>query len=331
MSALVSVIIPVYNAEKYIENCLKSVINQTYKNVEIICVDDGSKDRSSEIIKNLSAAFSKIRYIFQKNAGVSAARNNGLSVAEGDFIVFLDSDDYIHPQTIELFIDCQKQTNADIVCCQYKSTNKTDEESVNIEKYSFSSPDFEYLFNSSDRIGRCVWGKLIKSEIAKNYKFPLDLKLGEDSYYMITILKDDVKVALIPEKLWYYYSNSVSLTHDVSPQTEMEMLRGFDRLLTELQKNNNSFLKGYVLESIYKSYFRIRSLTAGINDAKEVHKENKKYGKKWLKRLAFCTYIKPKKKITYIVFYCSRLIYEKVFILHDPSMKDYYQNLRKKS
>ena len=99
MSALVSVIIPVYNAEKYIENCLKSVINQTYKNVEIICVDDGSKDRSSEIIKNLSAAFSKIRYIFQENAGVSAARNNGLSVAEGDFIVFLDSDDYIHPQT----------------------------------------------------------------------------------------------------------------------------------------------------------------------------------------------------------------------------------------
>lgn len=330
MSALVSVIIPVYNAEKYIANCLKSVMNQTYENIEIICVDDGSKDRSGSIIKSLAENCSKIKYVYQQNAGVSAARNNGLSAAEGDFIVFLDSDDYIHPQTIELFLDCEEKAGADIVCCKYKSTQKTDERTDFIEKYDFTYPDYEYLFNSSDRIGRCVWGKLIKSDVAKKCEFPLNLKLGEDLYYMVKVLESNLKISLINEELWFYYSNPDSLTHIVSIESEIQMLRHFDSLCADIQNSDCGFLKGFVLETIYKSFFRIRSRLTGVKSQKSSLKECKKCGRKWLLSFLKCSNIKSKTKIIYTVFYFSRLIYEKIFIMHDPTMKDYYNNLRKK-
>lgn len=329
MSSLVSVIIPAYNAEMYIKNCLQSVIEQTYQNIEIICVDDGSQDNSREIICNLAEKCDKIKYIFQQNAGVSAARNNGLSVAKGDFIVFLDSDDYIHPQAIELLLDCESKTHADIVFCECKTTNKTNEETSFINSYSYSYPDFDFLFNGTDQLGRCVWGKLIKSELALKYKFPVGLNFGEDTYYMVSMLKNNLKIVLINESLWFYYSNPTSLSHGVSIESEIQMLSSFDILFTELEKSDCDFLKGYVLKSIYRSFFTIRSYFANINGNKEILTKNKKYARKWFKTLCFCNYVKPKNKIAYIAFYCSRLIYEKAFIMHDPTMKDYYKRLRK--
>ncbi|HAS37211.1 MAG TPA: glycosyltransferase family 2 protein, partial [Ruminococcaceae bacterium] len=98
MSALVSIIIPVYNLEKYIKHCLESVVNQTYKELEIICIDDGSTDGSAEIIKSMAENDPRIKYIYQENAGVSAARNKGLDTATGEYVMFVDGDDYIHYQ-----------------------------------------------------------------------------------------------------------------------------------------------------------------------------------------------------------------------------------------
>lgn len=104
MSVLVSVVVPVYNLEKYIENCLKSIVAQTYKNLEILCIDDGSTDGSADIIKSMAENDLRIKYVYQENAGVSAARNRGMNEATGEYLMFVDGDDYLHYQAVELFV-----------------------------------------------------------------------------------------------------------------------------------------------------------------------------------------------------------------------------------
>lgn len=123
MSALVSVIIPVYNLENYIENCLNSIISQTYKNLEILCIDDGSTDKSADKIKSMAEKDERIKYIYQENAGVSAARNKGLDVFTGDYVMFVDGDDYIHPQMVEILYDCIND-GYDMVCTFAQTTDK---------------------------------------------------------------------------------------------------------------------------------------------------------------------------------------------------------------
>ena len=123
MSALVSVIIPVYNLENYIGNCLNSIVNQIYNELEILCVDDGSSDRSAEIIRSFCDKDGRVKYFYQENAGVSAARNSGLEKASGEYIMFLDGDDYLHSQTVEILLDGICRQEADISCVHFKITD----------------------------------------------------------------------------------------------------------------------------------------------------------------------------------------------------------------
>ncbi|MDF4756482.1 glycosyltransferase family A protein, partial [Vibrio parahaemolyticus] len=117
---LVSVIVPLYNAEKYIEETMESILNQTYKNIEIVIVDDGSKDQSSSIVKNLKKKYpEQIKYILQENQGVSVARNTGIENASGEYISFLDSDDLWHPTKIEKQIESMHKNNMNACYCGY--------------------------------------------------------------------------------------------------------------------------------------------------------------------------------------------------------------------
>ena len=113
----ISIIVPVYNAEKWLEDCIKSVLNQTYKNVELVLVNDGSDDSSDKICKKYSLKYSNIKYILQENAGASVARNKGLKNATGSYIQFLDSDDYLNNDCCEKMIDKMKSENCDLVLC----------------------------------------------------------------------------------------------------------------------------------------------------------------------------------------------------------------------
>ncbi len=117
---LVSVVIPLYNAEKYIEETMQSILNQTYQNIEIIVVDDGSKDQSPTIVKELQRKHpEKVRYIHQKNQGVSVARNTGIEHANGEYVAFLDSDDLWHPSKIEKQVQSMHLNNMDACYCGY--------------------------------------------------------------------------------------------------------------------------------------------------------------------------------------------------------------------
>ena len=115
----ISIAIPVYNTEKYLERCIYSILNQTYKNLEVICVDDGSTDLSGKILDRLSQEDSRLKILHKKNEGVSIARNLALLEAKGEYIGFIDSDDYVAPDYYEKLIDVLDNTTVDIVTCNY--------------------------------------------------------------------------------------------------------------------------------------------------------------------------------------------------------------------
>ena len=117
---LVSVIIPAYNIEDYIGRCLDSIISQTYKNLEIIVVDDGSRDHTGEILDNYAKKDRRIKVIHKENGGVSSARNKGIEAAEGDYIGFIDGDDLIEPEMYKTLVDLLEEENADIAHCGYQ-------------------------------------------------------------------------------------------------------------------------------------------------------------------------------------------------------------------
>ena len=129
----ISVIIPIYNVEKFLPRCLDSVINQSFKNIEIICVNDGSTDKSGKILAKFAEKDARFRVITQDNQGLSASRNNGMEVASGTYIFFLDADDYLHPQTLEIFYATAQKSECPIVISQ--TFCKLGKDTLNTKKY----------------------------------------------------------------------------------------------------------------------------------------------------------------------------------------------------
>lgn len=210
---LISVIIPVYGVEKYIAQCLESVINQTYKNLEIIVVNDGTKDRSAEIAKKYAAQDSRIKVYDFENGGISVARNRGLEIATGDYISYIDSDDWLDKRMYETLLKSAIQNNADMVKCGIIETNVAKE-----ENFTFSN---EKIINNEQHIGfenyfngmlwTVVWNGLYKRELAKKVKFP-DNVVNEDNYSSGIFLYLDKKILVIPFCGNYYRVNDAGIS-----------------------------------------------------------------------------------------------------------------------
>lgn len=217
MGELISVIIPVYNAEKYLPTCLESVLNQTYSDLELILVNDGSKDGSGAVCDAFAARDPRVKVIHQKNGGVSAARNSGLEFASGQYVAFIDADDDIKPGYLERLHEKIVGQEADIVCCDYVELLNGQEVHLNLPKVleSRKITDSRELFRDSvgnkEAYGTCVWGKLIRMELAKKCSFR-PLKFGEDQVYMFDLFSLSPVVYLDPYKGYYYVRNEDSAT-----------------------------------------------------------------------------------------------------------------------
>ncbi len=211
---LVSIIVPAYNAEKYIEKCLESILEQTYGNTEIIVVDDGSIDGTFDIINSFSKRYSRIQVIKKENGGVSSARNIGLQKASGNYISFLDADDIMEKTAISTLVDSMESSGADWASCQYSRWGKDDKR---LEDYDFISG--ERLFASDDdrisfllneyfdyKVGYEVWGKLFKADIIKKYNlfFSEKCRIGEDLAFNIKYLMHSDRLRCIPDRCIRY-------------------------------------------------------------------------------------------------------------------------------
>lgn len=331
MNSLVSIIIPVYNLENYIENCIKSILAQSYKNFEIICVDDGSSDASAEILKKYAEADDRVKYYYQMNAGVSAARNYGIEKASGEYIMFVDGDDYLHFQAVELFLKEITSSDCDLVCAREKYTANTDEKMQTLQDCKTRNISVEEMFDS--RVNRCigksVWGKIFKAEIARQSSFPIGISNGEDAYYIITLLGKGVTARYIDAELYYYLNRPNSTVTSRFTMKRFSMTYAFDMLCEKLEDSANDFLKKYCLQYLFQSIFYNRTQAVGTECEKEVMSESKRIGKKWIKKFQKNGDISPIIKLSFTVFFYSRFIYELVRAIQDPTMLDFYKNRRK--
>lgn len=197
MNKLISIIVPVYNVEKYLKKCVESILEQTYRNFELILVDDGSIDNCGKICDDLAIKESRIKVIHKINKGVSEARNDGLSIASGDYVIFLDPDDYIGKDMLYDMVLNLEKYNVDMVCCGYRTIfpDKVIEHNLQDEiLYGKKIPEKLYDLNFFP----VVWNKLFKKNVLFKdesfIKFNSELYIGEDLLWLANVLKNCKKI-----------------------------------------------------------------------------------------------------------------------------------------
>lgn len=245
---LISIVIPIYNAEKYLEQCLNSIKNQTYKNFEVIMVDDGSKDESETICKRFSEDDSRFRYFTKSNGGVSSARNLGLDNVKGDFITFIDSDDWIAEKHLELLINSIKKTNSDIVVSCYKEFDnidtyytivytKQEKNLLNFEK--MNRDDFLTIFPKLMSINVCfnnAVAKLFRKELVNNLRFDTSIKYGEDLDFYFSLYLNVESVSYVDELTYVYRIHGDSTTSNFNQEYAEQELSIFKKMFKKIQE-----------------------------------------------------------------------------------------------
>lgn len=268
----ISVIVPVYNVDKYIEQCIRSILLQTYTDIEIIIVDDGSTDRSSEICDNLSLLDNRIIVIHQKNEGVSSARNVGINEANGKWICFVDGDDYLHPQMLEKTISISENQNSDICLCDYymvydngkQKRNKT----IDLKYDELITPQklTEFCLKTSIDNKICIgvpWGKLYRKDYIINNKFSFvpKLKRNQDIVFNLYSFSNASKISYCNFAGYYYRKWSESAVNRYTPDFDetamfyLKCVRDFltnknDHIFSPLYNHcvNNIFFEGLKLQ-----------------------------------------------------------------------------------
>lgn len=283
MQPTVSIIIPVYNIEEYIANCLESALNQSYTRLEIICVDDGSVDGSAQIIRSFAEKDSRVIYIRQDNTGVSAARNKGLDTATGDYIFFLDGDDYLHRQAIEILVEGATKTGAEMICSDYTVAKSLDEKAEEYRDYNFVQSDFDALFTQGNKLGKCCFAKLIRADIAKRVRFFEGIAMGEDGCYIVLILNENANVFVTDTPLYYYYVRQGSATKSTLNEKKLTIVNAYDRLCDILADSPNKHIRAFALRAVFYQLNHKRRLYKGTAYEALAEKVCKQAGKKHLK------------------------------------------------
>lgn len=205
---MISVIIPVYNTEEYLPQCLDSLIAQTYRNLEIICVNDGSTDESLNVLSRYAEKDARVTVLSQKNSGVSAARNAGIRAAKGDYISFIDSDDELETDMYEILLNLMKAHEADIAHCSYRKIHANG----TVKEIGGTG---ELLIQSSDEVGICfltgqrftgsLWNKLFRREILDGVWFDESLKINEDLLFCAMAFQQAEKIVFLDAAKYHYF------------------------------------------------------------------------------------------------------------------------------
>lgn len=210
-SPLVSILIPCYNVSGYIEECLNSVLGQTYHNLQVVAIDDGSKDTTLSILKKRALADSRLEVYSQPNQGVAATRNNLLAKAKGEYILFVDSDDWIEPEMVEFLVTEAISNDAELVTCSMVRNYTKVNSSYNLKEYSRNEILEKFLYHKE--ITGSLWNKLIKRALLRDIEFDKEISYGEDALFCWELLKRVNKVIFSNRELYHYRMNSESISH----------------------------------------------------------------------------------------------------------------------
>ncbi len=264
----ISVIVPIYKVEKYIKKCVGSILNQSYKNLEIILVDDGSPDNCPKICDELAEKDKRIVVVHKKNGGLSSARNAGIEVATGEYIAFIDSDDYIHNNMFEVMLKLIKDNNADICICNYEYVD----ENGNLFPTSFSSPlkdevidqkqIFKKLTEPNEWYYITAWNKLYKKDILDNNVFPVG-KIHEDAFSIHHILDKCNRIVCTSKKYYYYVQRDGSIMSQRSIKSILDSTEAMlDRYhyYCSIGRKDGGFFIGVAYSFLIMSFTRFTKL-----------------------------------------------------------------------
>lgn len=300
---LISVIVPIYNVEKYLSKCINSILEQTYKNLEIILIDDGSDDSSPQICDKYSKKDKRIKVIHKENKGVSSSRNKGLELSTGKYIVFVDSDDYIDKQMIEKLYNNLIENKADIsVCNHYYNYQKDTFELKKFlhQKLTIDNNDkFYNIYNDYSLSTIIPWGKIYKKEIFANIRYPIG-KIHEDEAIILDILTKASRVSYFDEPLYYYVKRDNSITNNFN----LKRLDIIDIHESRIKKLKNNYSDN-LLYLEYSTYIKrlVKIIIPGLYSINEYEKATY-YQKKYKKLISYVLSnfkISNKEKIKWII------------------------------
>ena len=285
---LISVIVPVYNLEKYLVRCIESIIGQTYKNLEIILIDDGSTDTSGQIIDEFKKKDNRIKVIHKENGGESSARNTGLRMATGEYIAFCDCDDWMDLDMYETLAWELNQENIDMVASGwYKETDSSSQEIRNalpVNSQVFGGDELlKYLYmRDSYRGFAYMWDKLYKREILKDKDgnwilFREDLRLGGDVLYLAEVALNVKRAKYVDRAFYHYYQRDKSGCHTKDVTKLREWLKAYELILQRFEEEQIDYkTKDYVKR--FLEYHSINATEiAAIQGQKEAQKEFQRF------------------------------------------------------
>ena len=312
----ISIIVPVYNVEKYICKCIDSILNQTFTDFELIRIDDGSTDKSGKICDEYKKKDSRIKVIHKKNEGLSSARNIGLDIAQGKYIGFVDSDDYIDENMYEVLYKDIRNNNSDISMCEYDFIYDNNQiEEFNDEKYIINYSNYEALslfYTSKYMFFVVAWNKLYKKEIFKDIRYPVG-KINEDGFIAHKIIFNCKKITYNSEKLYHYYQSNNSITRSKFTIKNLDKLEYMSERITFFKNNGYEDLslqaKSSFINEFFKLYFRAKS-ELNINKYKLYCK--KIYFIKNINKFINEKSYSYKEKLLFIVFCISDNVYLKI-------------------
>ena len=246
--SLISIVIPIYNAEKYLEECLNSIKSQTYKNFEVIMVNDGSKDDSETICMNFLRSDSRFRYLKKENGGVSSARNVGLDNVEGDYITFIDADDWVDENYLDLLITTVKKNHSDIVVSSYKQFNNIDifylrayslQEKYLLNFERMNRDDFLTIFPKLMSTNVCfnnAVAKLFRKELVNDLRFDTSIKYGEDLDFYFRLYLNVDSISYVDEPTYVYRMHGDSTTSNFNQEHAEQELTIFKQMYEKIQE-----------------------------------------------------------------------------------------------
>lgn len=225
---LISIIVPVYNADQYIERCIKSILSQIYSNIEVILVDDGSSDKSPIICDSYAATYSNIYVIHQKNAGVSVARNVGIQNSQGEWICLVDADDYISEHFIQELMELCKENNCECAVCHYVITKESHckFDLVKDTRIVSGSEAVIEQFGSNSTIQTLAWNKLYQRYLFDGTHYP-EGKINEDVFTTHELLYKAKRVVVSSSKLYAYYQSDMSIMRGEFSIKRLDILKAY--------------------------------------------------------------------------------------------------------
>lgn len=323
---LISVIIPVYNTAEYLPRCLDSVLNNTYRELEVICVNDGSRDNSLEVLNGYAAKDSRVKVIDQENAGVSAARNHGLDEATGEYIAFVDSDDWVHRQYFEVLLAAVVNQKAHIAICGYTMLDSmTADPMLCAEQTGARSMTYAQVASADIP----SWGRLYHCRCLEAVRFDQGITLAEDTVFNLEILRTHPELQLVrcEAPMYYYFTRQNSLVHTLPDKKFAPLVRYY---LGCINTFGNREVESACLLRACKTLFlwRYRAMfqkdPAGDDLLRQLLKQA-------CMELRQAEGISPKNRLLYLTMARFPLTYRLFRILNDPTMLGWEKQQRQKA